>query len=358
MSSFPEKERLDAAYDLRKPDRTPTIAGWIADPGKIMALTGVTEDEYWADPIPISVRAYQILEVDGILDVNVPGTRGTYTLYSHKDMQERASYESPEVVKEEIEKLPSPEQVYAEFDLEKEYQKRCADMKRMQALCGDHLYWSPAAWDVIPNFEWYRVWGYENYLMTIALYREHIIRLFKYAGAVAHCQAQVVARMVKEGLHPKAMLAGVDICGRNGPMVAPGFLREHYFPLVKRAIEPLREVGAKVVWHCDGDIRPILDDLLNLGLGGLQGFQFEFGVRLEDIVERRTVDGEPLIIFGPISVTRTLVQEKPEGVKRAVREAIRICEGKASLVLSTSNEILPDVPLENMVAMYEAAREG
>ena len=126
---------------------------------------------------------------------------------------------------------------------------------------------------------------------------------------------------------------------------------------MKEAIRPLREAGAKLVWHCDGDVRPILDDILGLGCGGLQGFQHELGVRLEDIVERRTAGGERLLIFGPISVGATLNRETPDGVRRAVREAIRICEGKASLVLFTSNEILPDVPLENMCALYEALRE-
>jgi uroporphyrinogen decarboxylase len=163
--------------------------------------------------------------------------------------------------------------------------------------------------------------------------------------------------MVREGVHPRAMLCGKDVCDQRGPMVAPAFLQEYYFPLVEQAIRPLREVGAKLVWHCDGNVVPLLDQILWLGVGGLQGFQTECGVRLEEIVERRTVSGEKLIIFGPISVTTTLVRESPENVKRAVRNAVRICQGKASLVLSTSNEILPDVPLENVRAMYEALRE-
>jgi uroporphyrinogen-III decarboxylase len=64
------------------------------------------------------------------------------------------------------------------------------------------------------------------------------------------------------------------------------------------------------------------------------------------------------LIFGPISVAATLNCGTPAGVKRAVREAVEICEGQASLVLFTSNEILPDVPVENMCAMYEALHES
>lgn len=351
------RQRLDAAFALQPVDRPPALGGWIADPAKVMALTGATEDEYWANPVPISVDAYRTLGLDGLLDVNVPSERGGYTLVTEAHIEERRRYRGPETVVEEIERLADPQEVIARFDEEDDYKNLRAEMDRMQRLCGPDMYWCPARWEVIPNFEWYRTYGYENYLLAVGLYPEHIVRLFEHSAALAGCKARVVARMVREGLHPRAMLCGQDICGNAGPMVSPAFLRERYFPLVKEAIRPLREVGAKLVWHCDGDVRPILDDILALGVGGLQGFQHELGVRLEDIVERRTLDGEKLLVFGPISVSVTLNRETPEGIKSAVREAVRICEGKASLVLFTSNEILPDVPLENMRSMYEALRE-
>jgi hypothetical protein len=356
-STMTHRERLEAAFALQPVDRPPALGGWIADAAKILALTGVSEDEYWANPVPISIEAYRRLGVDGLLDVNVPSERGGYTLVTEAHMAERARYEGPEDIVAEIERLPSPEEIVAQFDEEAEFVKGLAEMRRMQELCGAELYWCPARWEVIPNFEWYRVYGYENYLLAIALHEKHVLRLYRHSAVLAGCRARVVARMVREGLHPRAMLCGQDICSNQGPMVSPAFLREHYFPLVQEAIRPLREVGAKIVWHCDGDVRPILDDILALGVGGLQGFQQECGVRLEDIVERRTLDGEKLLIFGPISVVRTLLEETPNGVKQAVRDAVRTCNGKASLVLFTSNEILPDVPLQNMCALYEALRE-
>ncbi|MCX7017500.1 MAG: uroporphyrinogen decarboxylase family protein [bacterium] len=353
--TFPEKARLDAVFNLEEPDRIPCLGGWIADPGKIMALSGANEAEYWANPVPVSIRAYQELGLDGLLDVNVPSERGGYTLCTSKDMEERAQWRTPEDIVSYIESLPSPEEAAAAFDVQGEYEKKCANLWRMQELCGPRMWWCPARWEVIPNFEWYRVFGYENYLVAIVEYGKEIVQLYEHSAALAACHARVVARMVREGIQPIGMLCGMDICGQYGPMVDPGFLREHYFPLVREAVKPLRDAGARLVWHCDGDVRPILDDIISLGVGGLQGFQEECGVRLEEIVERRTLDGDKLLIFGPISVTKTLVSATPEGVRRAVRRAVEVCRGKASLVLKTSNEILPDVPLENLRAMYDEA---
>lgn len=353
INDSPEKRRLDAAFNLEPVDRPPALGGWIADPAKIIALAGCTEDEYWGHPVERSIEAYHALRLDGLLDVNVPSERGGYTLVTENDLHARAAH-TPESMADEIETLPAPEEVVESFDEEEAYRKKRLDLDRMQALCGDRMYWCPARWEVIPSFEWYRVYGYETYLMAMYMHPDHIHRLFAHSAAQAECNARVVARMLRDGIQPKAMLCGQDICGQSGPLVDPGFLREHYFPLVKRAVQPLLEAGAKLIWHCDGDIRPILDDILDLGVGGLQGFQEECGVHLRDIVERRTIDDEKLIVLGPVSVTKTLVKETPEGVRRAVSDAIAICEGKASLVLFTSNEILPDVPLANMMAMYEA----
>ena len=162
------------------------------------------------------------------------------------------------------------------------------------------------------------------------------------------------ARAVREGLHPRAILTGEDLCAQKGPMVSPAYLRREYFGLLEYALEPMLEVGAKVVWHCDGNYLSLLDDVMACGIGGLQGFQRECGMDLEWIVDRRTRDGDPLIIFGPLSVTTTLPHGTPEDVRAEVRRAMDLCRDKASLVFFTSNTINPDVPLENIRAYWRA----
>jgi len=96
------------------------------------------------------------------------------------------------------------------------------------------------------------------------------------------------------------------------------------------------------------------DMLIEAGVQGFQGFQPECGMTLEMIVERRTRDGEPLLVFGPLAVTTELPFCTPQQIERRVRHAVEVCRGRASLVVFTSNTINPDVPLENILAMYEA----
>jgi len=177
-------------------------------------------------------------------------------------------------------------------------------------------------------------------------------------GANGRNMCRVVARAVQEGIYPPAVLLGEDICTQRGPMISPEWLERHYAPELRRGLEPLLEVGCRPVWHCDGDVRPMLDFLLDCGVQGLQGFQPECGMRLHELVERRTRDGEPLLILGPLAVTTELPTLTPPAVRAKVREAIDVCRGRASLVLFTANTINPDVPLANIRAMYDAARQG
>lgn len=79
---------------------------------------------------------------------------------------------------------------------------------------------------------------------------------------------------------------------------------------------------------------------------------------LEWIVNLRTHKGDPLIIFGPISVTTTLPYGTPADVRAAVQRAMDLCRDKAPLVIFTSNTITPDIPLENIRTLWQAVLES
>ena len=98
--------------------------------------------------------------------------------------------------------------------------------------------------------------------------------------------------------------------------------------------------------------------LLDECLSQFQGFQPECGLTLEYIANKRTRDGDAPILFGPLAVTTELPVLSPEEIRDRTRQAIDYCRDRAHLALFTSNTINPDVPLENVLAMHEAALEG
>jgi uroporphyrinogen-III decarboxylase len=137
-------------------------------------------------------------------------------------------------------------------------------------------------------------------------------------------------------------------------MISVEFLEKYYAPQLRYGLAPLLEAGCRPVWHCDGNVRPLLDLLIDAGIQGLQGFQPECGMVLEELVQRRTREGKPLLIFGPLAVTTELPVASPAEIRAKVRRAIEVCRDNAALVLFTSNTINPDVPLANIRAMHEA----
>ncbi|MDK1031449.1 MAG: uroporphyrinogen decarboxylase family protein [Planctomycetia bacterium] len=351
------RERLEAAFALEQPDRTPVLGGWLAVPEHIMTLTGADEDAYWADPVGVSIKAHEILGVDGLVGVFVPATRSDYRSVT-KETYLKAGTDVPlSEALERIDAMDGPERIEADFDRPARYAEFKEELVRNQEASGEML-WMPPQWSAGPRVTWFGAdWlGYENFFIIIAQHESHAQKLLEIGGASARCQSLLIARAVREGIFPRAVVLGEDICSQRGPMVSPKFLEKHYLPALKHAFEPLEEVGCRVVWHSDGDVRPMLDLLIESGVKGFQGFQSECGMTIELMASKRTREGEKLLIFGPLSVTTELPRLTPAGIAERVRNAIDVCRGQASLCLFTANEICPDTPLENIIAAYETAK--
>ena len=348
--------RLRTAFDLGQADRPPILGGWLAAPSYIQALTGCSEDAYWDNSFHWGLEAERVLGSDGVVGIFQPIHRGEFRCVDGQVIERRAAY-TVERVLEAIDDMPDPEEIEDSFDEERAYAGLREELLARQEQCGD-LLWCPADWALIPKALWYHEFGYEGALATLALHPNRYRKLLLYSAEVGRQHATLRARAIREGIHPRAILTGEDLCSQKGPMVSPGYLRQEYFSLLEYALEPMLEVGAKIVWHCDGDYRPLLDDVLACGIGGMQGFQRECGMELEWIVKRRTRKGDRLLIFGPLSVTTTLPHGTPDDVRSEVRRAMEMCRDQAALVFFTSNTITPDVPLENVRAYWEAATQA
>lgn len=348
--------RLKTAFALQKPDRPPILGGWFAAPNHVQTLTGCTEDQYYDDPYHWGIKAEHILGSDGLVGVFEPASRGEYRIVDHDTLDKRARY-TIETMLEEIQQKPDLDEIKASFDEEKEYAEFAYELKSHQSDCGD-ITWCPAYWDIHPVALWYGTYGYETAFTCLALYPDQYRKLIRTSAEIARQRAVLLARAVKEGLHPGAVLTGEDICSQRGPMVSPAFLKKEYWPLLEYAWEPLISGGVKIVWHCDGDVRPLLSEVMACGADGLQGFQRECGMHLEWIVNLRTRRGDPLLIFGPMEVVTKFRNGSTEDIRQEVRYSMELCRDKASLVFFTSNTITPDIPLENIRIYWQTVRES
>ena len=92
--------------------------------------------------------------------------------------------------------------------------------------------------------------------------------------------------------------------------------------------------------------------LLDAGVSGFQGFQYEDGMDYPAICRMKTREGEAPLIIAGVSVTRTLPMGTPSDVRRELKFLVE--NGPAQgLFLGCSSSVAPGVPWENLQALRE-----
>ena len=141
----------------------------------------------------------------------------------------------------------------------------------------------------------------------------------------------------------------------RGTLVDIRSLDRIWFPHFARCLKPLLDIDVRLIWHCDGNLMQMVPRLLEVGIKGFQGFQYEFGMDYEKICAMKTKDGEDLVIMGGVSVSTTLPFGKPADVKRQIDWLVE--KGpRTGLFLAASSTITPEVSWENLQTLVEGVQ--
>ncbi|MDW7680354.1 MAG: uroporphyrinogen decarboxylase family protein, partial [bacterium] len=121
-----------------------------------------------------------------------------------------------------------------------------------------------------------------------------------------------------------------------------------------RMFERVRAGGAHVWMHLCGNITAILPDLIDIGLNVLNPVQ----PQAMDIRQLAREFGGQVCFNGGVDVQGTLVRGTPEDVRREVHELVEFF-GKfnGGYIGGTSHSVMPETPLDNVIAMYAAFSE-
>jgi hypothetical protein len=198
----------------------------------------------------------------------------------------------------------------------------------------------------------YPEYGYANYFCAYALYPEVMAEDFRLQADLAEKRNRVSAQAVIDGGLPRVVRLDHDMADARGTLVDVRSLDEYWFPEFARAIRPLLDAGIRPIWHCDGNLMAMVPRLIEAGVGGFQGFQYENGMVYESICRMRDRDGGPLMIWAGVSASRTLPYGKPTDVRDELRWLVE--KGpEVGLALAASCSVAPGVPAENLAALIE-----
>lgn len=259
---------------------------------------------------------------------------------------------SPEDVRDIIEALPDPHKLERDYNIEAIAEGYANSIMKLNEMSRHEILFISGFG--MPSFMGGYGWGYTNYLSAMALYPETVEKYFAYGGESGRLYNIAVAHAIEKYKLAPYVYSGDDICFNDGPLCSLETLDKLYFPHLAKAVQPLHDAGIKIIWHSDGNILPIIDRLINVvGVSGFQGFQEETGCTLERIAEKKTRNNEKLIIWGSISVTTTLPFGTVEDVKKDVERCFKIAAPGGGFGLASTSSILPETPLENIIAMFE-----
>lgn len=366
-----ESARMTLDTLLQRPTRgVPTWQLFLMEHRHIERLAGAAPGAYREDPVGTYARMQRAVGAC-LLDQWIPdnpltmGDAGFETDSALHDSPTGGAsaivvdgilIDGPEAVAAHLERvaLPRLEAAIAECDqvaIERRAERIIKEERAVQALLGPGILKVPYGIVSFPTLS-YGTYGYGAYFAAYALFPELIERAFALQADLALLHNRAAVQAIVTGDLPPFTRLDHDMADGRGLLVRPASLDRLWFPHLARCLQPLLDAGVRMIWHCDGNLMALVPRLLEIGLCGFQGFQYEHGMDYERICRMRTRDGEPLVIFAGVSVTRTLPFGTPDDVRRELRWLVE--QGPpVGLVLGASSSITPGVPWANIAALVE-----
>ncbi|MGQ9589725.1 MAG: uroporphyrinogen decarboxylase family protein [Planctomycetota bacterium] len=153
------------------------------------------------------------------------------------------------------------------------------------------------------------------------------------------------------------IMIGDDLTGQDGPLFSPRIYRSIVKPRQKALVQYIRSrTRAKIWYHSCGSIVAYIPDLIENGIDILNPVQVS--ARGMDPAALKARFGDRLSFWGgAVDAQHVLPRAKPEEVRAHVRRNVEAFKPGGGYVFANVHNIQGDVPPENVVAMFEAARE-
>ena len=147
-------------------------------------------------------------------------------------------------------------------------------------------------------------------------------------------------------------LVYADLADKNSTIFSPSFLRKELIPRLERLVSAWHAHGVKVIYHSDGDVWGVLDDLVATGIDGIN--PLEPLSKMDAVKVRKHYPH--LVLVGGIDASELLPYGNPDQVLLEVNRILDATEGRG-ILLGSSTEIHPACAVDNVFSMWAAARD-
>lgn len=196
-----------------------------------------------------------------------------------------------------------------------------------------------------------RAWclrGMENILADFAEHPKFVDELF---DKLLELHLPLIDRLAT--LPVEAIGFGDDFGAQRGLIMGTTHWRRVLKPRLREMYQRAHNRGKYVQIHCCGDVSPIIEDLIEIGVDMYNPLQPE----PQDVYAMKREYGRDITFDGGIGTQGLLPHGTPDGIRAEIRRLKRQLGRDGGFILSPTKPILPDVPTENAAACVEAILE-
>lgn len=194
----------------------------------------------------------------------------------------------------------------------------------------------------------YRLYGFQNFLTNMALKPQIISTLINTLTDVYLALNNAVFSELKGKL--EIWFFGNDFGSQNGLLLSPGMFRKFFLENIKKLTDLAHSYNLKVMMHSCGSISKIIPDLIEAGVDILDPIQ----VTAKDMTPGFLAEhfGGKIVFHGGIDTQQILPTATPEEVTEHAVYVTQTLGSKGGYIFSPSQLLGPDIPIENILAMY------
>jgi uroporphyrinogen decarboxylase len=210
-------------------------------------------------------------------------------------------------------------------------------------------------WLLFPFERAYAMQGMETFLLNMARDPDFARALME--KIAVYCK-QLMGRFLKElGDNVDIIKIGDDLGTQESLMISPKMYRELLKPIHADFISYIKaRTNAKILFHSDGDVAPLIDDFVEIGVDILNPIQTSAG-SMSDLPSLKKRHGNNIVFCGGIDTHRVLPYGSPAEVRQEVKRVIDILGPGGGCMIGAVHTVMNDIPPENVLAMVDAVEE-
>ena len=146
---------------------------------------------------------------------------------------------------------------------------------------------------------------------------------------------------------------GDDLGHKTSTLLDPEIIRQHIFPQYKRIIDLIHSSGKKFLLHSCGNIFPLMEDIIALGIDAKHSNEDQIAP-FSEWIERYS---DRIGLFGGFDLNLLILKDTDTVYRNVLEQGLMYRQKARGYGLGSGNSIPEYVPVDGFLAMIEAVKE-